>query len=116
MRRRTFLAAVPAVAIGAALEAQTPHRGSGKTSGPAPKPEGNLPTFQPQGDEIFDRPDVHAGDRPVGASFASRSAVYGRNGAAGAAQPLAVLAGIEMLKRGGSAADAAVAINSCLGF
>jgi gamma-glutamyltranspeptidase / glutathione hydrolase len=116
MRRRTFLAAVPAVAIGVALDAQTPRRAAaGKSSGPAPSPEG-LPEFEPAGAEVFDRPDVHAGDRPVGASFASRSAVYGRNGAAGAAQPLAVLAGIEMLKRGGSAADAAVAMNSCLGF
>src|SRR5438270_1953535 len=113
MRRRTFLAAIPAVAVGAALKAQPQ---TGKTSGPAPSDEGKLPTFQPPGEEIYTRPDVHAGDRPVGASFASRSAVYGRSGAAGAAQPLAVLAGIEILKKGGSAADAAVAINACLGF
>jgi len=117
MRRRTFLAAVPAVAIGAALEAQAPRSAPrGKTAGPAPTEEGKLPTFEPQGADSFIRPDVHAGDRPVGASFASRSAVYGRSGAAGAAQPLAVLAGIEILKKGGSAADAAVAINACLGF
>jgi gamma-glutamyltranspeptidase/glutathione hydrolase len=117
MRRRTFLAAVPAVAIGATLKAQTPSGpGSGKSAGPAPTVEGDMPAFEPAGAETFIRPDVHAGDRPVGASFASRSAVYGRHGAAGAAHPLAVLAGIEMLKKGGSAADAAVAINACLGF
>jgi gamma-glutamyltranspeptidase/glutathione hydrolase len=40
----------------------------------------------------------------------------GRSGAAGTAQPLATLTAIEMLKRGGSAADAAVAANACLGF
>src|SRR5947209_8381284 len=116
MRRRTFLAAVPAVAVGAALEAAPRAAPRGKSAGPAPTEEGKLPAFEPQGADSFIRPDVHAGDRPVGASFASRSAVYGRNGAAGAAQPLAVLAGIDMLRKGGSAADAAVAINACLGF
>ena len=75
-----------------------------------------LPKFQPAGAERFLRPDVHAGDRPSGASFASRSAAMGRSGAAGTAQPLATLTAIEMLKRGGSAADAAVAANACLGF
>ena len=47
----------------------------------------DLPKFEPAGAERFIRPDVHAGDRPVGASFASRSAVYGTHGAAGSAQP-----------------------------
>jgi gamma-glutamyltranspeptidase / glutathione hydrolase len=113
MRRRTFLATVPLAAAGAALEAQVP---LGRKRALATPAQGGLPGFQPPGAEIFDRPDVHAGDRPVGASFASRSAVYGRSGAVGAAQPLAVLAGIDMLRKGGSAADAAVAVNACLGF
>jgi gamma-glutamyltranspeptidase/glutathione hydrolase len=78
--------------------------------------EAALPKFQPAGAERFLRPDVHAGDRPSGASFASRSAAMGRSGAAGTAHPLATLTAIEMLKRGGSAADAAVAANACLGF
>jgi gamma-glutamyltranspeptidase/glutathione hydrolase len=59
---------------------------------------------------------VHAGDRPVGASFATRSEVFGRNGAAATSHPLGTLAGIEILKRGGSAVDAAIAINAALGF
>jgi gamma-glutamyltranspeptidase/glutathione hydrolase len=75
-----------------------------------------LPKFQPSGAERFLRPDVHPGDRPSGASFASRSAAMGRSGAAGTAHPLATLTAIEMLRRGGSAADAAVAANACLGF
>ena len=62
------------------------------------------------------RPDVHAGDRPSGASFATRSPALGLNGAAGTAHPLATQTAIAMLKRGGSAVDAAVAANAVLGF
>ena len=37
----------------------------------------DLPKFQAPGEEKFDRPDVHAGDRPSGASFSSRSPALG---------------------------------------
>src|SRR5580692_3830214 len=66
--------------------------------------------------ERFERLDVRAGDRPAGASFASRSAALGRSGAAGTSHPLATLTAIETLKRGGCAADAAIAAAACLGF
>ncbi len=84
-----------------------------QTDGAAAK---ELPKFQPAGAEEFDRPDVHAGDRIAGASFASRSAAMGCSGAAGTAHPLATLTAIEILKKGGSAIDAAVAANAVLGF
>jgi gamma-glutamyltranspeptidase/glutathione hydrolase len=47
---------------------------------------------------------------------ATRSPVYGEHGMVCAAQPLAVQAGIEILKAGGSAVDAAIAVNACLGL
>jgi gamma-glutamyltranspeptidase/glutathione hydrolase len=100
LRRRTFLAALPAAAAGAAFA----------RSAAAQEPlSANLPGTQHY-------PDVEAGDRPVGASFATRSEVFGRNGAAASSHPLGTLAGIEILKKGGSAVDAAIAINAALGF
>jgi len=47
---------------------------------------------------------------------ATRSVVYGAHGMVCAAQPLAAQAGLEILKQGGSAVDAAIAINACLGL
>jgi len=115
MRRRTFLQALPLAAAGSIASAQN------KSSDLAPKASGEglssaLLKFQAPGDERFIRPDVHAGDRPSGASFASRSAALGCSGAAGTAHPLATQTAIEMLKRGGSAVDAAIAANALLGF
>lgn len=116
MRRRAFLAAVPAAAVATPfITAQpTAARAATNPAGNATGVEGP-PAWAP-GEERFIRPDVHAGDRPIGASFASRTAVYGTSGAAGSAHPLATQTGIEILKRGGSAVDAAVAMNACLGF
>jgi gamma-glutamyltranspeptidase / glutathione hydrolase len=47
---------------------------------------------------------------------ATRSVVWARHGMVCAAQPLAVQAGLDMLKQGGTAVDAAIAVNACLGL
>jgi gamma-glutamyltranspeptidase / glutathione hydrolase len=51
-----------------------------------------------------------------GRGQATRSIVYAEHGMVCAAQPLAVQAGLEVLKAGGTAADAAIAVNACLGL
>jgi gamma-glutamyltranspeptidase / glutathione hydrolase len=111
LRRRSFIAALPLAAAGS-IASVGPSNAFSQTT-VAPK---ELPKFQPAGAEQFERPDVHAGDRISGASFASRSAAMGCSGAAGTAHPLATLTAIEILKKGGSAADAAIATNAVLGF
>ncbi len=112
MRRRSFIATLPLAAAGSMASIGSSNAFS-QTDGATPKA---MPKFQPAGAETFNRPDVHAGDRIAGASFASRSAAMGLSGAAGTAHPLATQVAIEILKKGGSAIDAAVATNAVLGF
>ena len=59
--------------------------------------------------------DLGPGARPVGLDY-SRSPVFGANGMAATAQPLASQIAIDILKQGGSAVDAAIAANAALGL
>ena len=59
---------------------------------------------------------LRAGDRITGKIFATRSEIIATNGMVATSQPLAAQIGIDILKKGGNAIDAAIAVNAALGL
>ncbi len=59
---------------------------------------------------------INAQDRRSGKPWTTRSEVIAQNGMVCSSHPLATQVGVDILKKGGTAVDAAIAVNACLGL
>jgi len=82
----------------------------------APSVKPDLQTANSERAEVAE-PIIGPGDRmPSGRTIGTRSAVVAPNAAAATAHPLATQAALDVMKRGGSAMDGAIAANALLGL
>ncbi len=98
-RSIVVLALMAAAAVSGASAAQSVRP---ETAGPGAAPVAN--------------PLIGRGDRYSGMPWASRSPVIAQHGMAATEQPLASQIAIDVLKKGGSAVDAAIAANAAIGL
>lgn len=64
---------------------------------------------------LLSTPALRSQDRPLGRAFATRTEVMAQQGIACTSHPLATSAAVDILRKGGTAIDAAIAANAVLG-